>query len=146
MSVKRWHSFSICDPLHCSRPADLILSPLAISNHFPLFHPHKCAPHEIVNLSTCTTQPDSSDVIYKNSTSDSFRPSIRLRRPRKCRKLKISRISRKARMPDEKLIKNLLHTLTMRLCRLPSVTRPPTDFASAAKQSMMNNKGENLIN
>lgn len=45
-------------------------------------------------------------------------------------------------MPDEKLIKNFLHTLSRSLRH--SVFSPTLHFS--AKQSMMNNKGENLIN
>jgi hypothetical protein len=106
----------------------------------------------------------SSDVIYKSLTRDSLVPSppapkilifpsdemnepLPLSHPRKCRKLKISRISN-AWMPDEKLIKNFLHTLSS-----PLSPSPPHLFSSfsthpslSAKQSMMNNKGENLIN
>lgn len=73
--------------------------------------------------------------------------------PQKCRKLKISRISN-AWMPDEKLIKNFLHTLALvpfSLLSLPEQQYLFSSFSthpslSAAKQSMMNNKGENLIN
>lgn len=57
--------------------------------------PHLKRPHMKFKIyPLCTTQPDSSDVIYKKLTSVSISSSL-VRSPstQKCRKLKISRIS-----------------------------------------------------
>lgn len=96
------------DALHCFPQFD------------PIFSFVSCESAVRFHSFSCRAQPDSVDVIYKSFNKTSFfvhqLPTYASSRfPSTasliCHKLKISRIFTKSWMPDEKLIKNFLHTL-----------------------------------